>query len=62
MQSVPFLSLAIWTPIVFGVAILRIGSDRYPHRARWLALVGAIVGLLVTVPLVAGFDAHNTAA
>lgn len=62
MQSVPFLSLAIWTPIVFGVAVLRIGSDRYPHRARWLALIGAIVGLLVTVPLVTGFDAHNTAA
>ncbi|GAB7535901.1 NuoM family protein [Burkholderia sp. 22PA0099] len=62
MQSVPFLSLAIWTPIVFGVAVLRIGSDRYPHRARWLALIGAIVGLLLTVPLVAGFDAHNTAA
>ncbi len=62
MQSVPFLSLAILTPIVFGVAVLRIGSDRYPHRARWLALIGAIVGLLVTVPIVIGFDAHNTAA
>jgi NADH-quinone oxidoreductase subunit M len=29
-----------------------------PQRARWLALVGACVGLLLTFPLIAHFDNH----
>jgi len=61
MQSVPFLSLAIWVPILFGVVVLRVGSDRHPQRARWLALIGAIVGLLLTVPLIVGFDTSDAA-
>ncbi|WP_321878391.1 NADH-quinone oxidoreductase subunit M [Paraburkholderia bannensis] len=61
MQSVPFLSLAIWIPILFGVAVLRLGSDRHPQRTRWLSLVGSIVGLLVTIPLITGFDNHVAA-
>jgi NADH-quinone oxidoreductase subunit M len=61
MQSVPFLSLAIWIPILFGVAVLRLGADRHPQRARWLALIGAVVSLLVTVPLITGFDSHVSA-
>ncbi|MEM5327654.1 NADH-quinone oxidoreductase subunit M [Paraburkholderia sp. JHI2823] len=59
MQSVPFLSLAIWIPILFGVAVLRLGSDRHPQRARWLSLIGAVVGLLLTLPLISGFDNHQ---
>ncbi|WP_310633421.1 NADH-quinone oxidoreductase subunit M [Paraburkholderia sp.] len=59
MQSVPFLSLAIWIPILFGVAVLRLGSDRHPQRARWLSLIGSIVGLLLTLPLISGFDNHQ---
>ncbi|WP_322105646.1 NADH-quinone oxidoreductase subunit M [Paraburkholderia sp. J41] len=58
MQSVPFLSLAIWIPILFGVAVLRLGSDRHPQRARWLSLIGSIVGLVLTLPLITGFDNH----
>jgi len=58
MQSVPFLSLSIWIPILFGVAVLRVGSDRHPQRARWLSLIGAVVSLLVTLPLITGFDNH----
>jgi NADH-quinone oxidoreductase subunit M len=59
MQSVPFLSLAIWIPILFGVVVLRVGSG-HAQRARWVALVGAVVGLLLTLPLIVGFD--NTVA
>ena len=35
------LSLAIWTPIVFGVLLLLVGGDEKVARTRWLSLVGA---------------------
>jgi NADH-quinone oxidoreductase subunit M len=47
----PYLSLAIWVPIVAGVAVLAVGRDRDAGLARWIALIGAAVGLLVTLPL-----------
>ena len=53
----PLLSLAIWVPIVAGVAVLATGSDRNARAARLIALAGAILGLLVTLPLYSGFDA-----
>jgi NADH-quinone oxidoreductase subunit M len=51
MTALPYLSLAIWVPIVTGLAVLAVGSDRDAGITRWIALVGAIVGLLVTLPL-----------
>jgi len=58
MQGVHLLSLAIWVPIVAGLAVLATGSDRYAGVARVLALVGALLGFLVTIPLYTGFDPH----
>ena len=58
MQSLPLLSLAIWVPIVFGIAILCVGSSRNPGPARWIAITGAGLGLLLTLPLVFGYDAQ----
>ena len=55
------LSLAIWTPIFFGVLLLAFGSDKHAPAARWLALIGSLVGLAVTVPLIGGFDAGTAA-
>src|SRR5512136_2761855 len=52
----PYLSLAIWVPIVAGLAVLAVGRDRDAAVARWIALVGAFVGLLVTLPLWIHFD------
>src|SRR5689334_2632941 len=52
----PFLSLAIWLPIAFGIAVLAIGRDRNPVPARWLALAGSVLGFLVTIPLWTQFD------
>jgi NADH-quinone oxidoreductase subunit M len=52
----PYLSLAIWVPIVAGLAVLAVGRDRDAALARWIALVGAVVGLLVTLPLWLHFD------
>ena len=50
------LSLAIWVPIAAGVLILFTGSDRNAQAARVIALVGSILGFLVTLPLYISFD------
>jgi NADH-quinone oxidoreductase subunit M len=55
------LSLAIWVPIVFGIILLAIGRDEQPGAARWIALIGAVLGFLVTIPLITGFDASTAA-
>ena len=56
MTSIPYLSLAIWLPIVFGALILFIGRDENPGLTRWLSLAGAIVSFIVTIPLLQNFD------
>jgi len=55
------LSLAIWMPIVFGVVLLALGRDEHANAVRWIALVGALVSLAVTVPLYAGFELGTAA-
>ncbi|WPC68363.1 NADH-quinone oxidoreductase subunit M [Rhodoferax ferrireducens] len=55
------LSLAIWTPIIFGVVLLALGRDDQARTVRWVALVGAIVSFLVTLPLYAGFKLGTAA-
>jgi NADH-quinone oxidoreductase subunit M len=54
------LSLAIWTPIFFGVLLLALGRDDQAPTVRWIALVGAVVSLLFTLPIYSGFQ-NNTA-
>ncbi len=49
------LSLAIWTPIVFGVVLLALGRDEQAGAVRWIALIGAVISFLVTLPLYGGF-------
>ena len=51
----PILSLVIWVPIAAGLAVLAVG-DRNAPAARVIALVGAIAGLLVALPLWTQFD------
>lgn len=55
------LSLAIWTPIAFGVLLLALGRDEHARAVRWIALVGALIGFLVTVPLYGGFELGTAA-
>ena len=50
------LSLAIWTPIVFGVVLLALGRDDQARTVRWIALIGAVVSFLVTLPLYSAFQ------
>lgn len=55
------LSLAIWVPICFGVVLLALGRDDQAVVVRWVALVGAVISLLVTVPLYTGFVVDSAA-
>jgi len=53
--GLPIISVAIWLPIIFGILILATGGDKNAPLARILALVGSVLGFLVTIPLYAGF-------
>ncbi len=55
------LSLAIWVPIAFGALLLAVGRDEHARAVRWLALVGALIGFLVTLPLYDGFQTGTAA-
>ena len=55
------LSLAIWTPVFFGVVLLSLGRDQHANAVRWIALVGAVLSFLITVPLITGFDTTTSA-
>jgi len=57
----PYLSLAIWVPIVAGIVVLGFSRDRDAGFARWVALIGAVAGFLVTIPLYAHFDTSTSA-
>jgi NADH-quinone oxidoreductase subunit M len=55
------LSLAIWTPIIFGTVLLALGRDEQARSVRWIALIGAVVSFLVTLPLYDGFQLGTSA-
>ncbi|WP_175836944.1 NADH-quinone oxidoreductase subunit M [Burkholderia anthina] len=61
MHAFPILSTAIWLPIIFGLLVLVVGNDKKPGAARWVALIGSLLGLAVTIPLVTGFDSSTAA-
>jgi NADH-quinone oxidoreductase subunit M len=50
------LSIAIWLPIAVGVLLFALGRDDNAGAVRWVALIGSIASLLVTLPLITGFD------
>jgi NADH-quinone oxidoreductase subunit M len=55
------LSLSIWLPIAFGALLLAVGRDQNAGVVRGVALVGAIVSFLVTLPLITRFDITTAA-
>src|SRR4030095_9384701 len=54
------VSLSSWVPIAAGRAVLAVGRDRDAAAARWIALAGAIAGLVVTLPLWLHFDTSTS--
>ena len=55
------LSLAIWTPIAFGAVLLALGRDEHARVVRWVALIGALISFLITLPLYTQFDTSSAA-
>jgi len=53
--GLPIISVAIWLPIIFGILVLATGDDKNAQMARIIALVGSVLGFLVTIPLYTGF-------
>ncbi|MPT40617.1 MAG: NADH-quinone oxidoreductase subunit M [Achromobacter sp.] len=60
-NTFPWLTLAIFVPIVFGLLVLALGRDDRPGLTRGLSLIGSIAGFLVTIPLYTGFDSKTAA-
>jgi NADH-quinone oxidoreductase subunit M len=60
-MGVGLLSVSIWLPIAFGCLLLALGRDDNAKVVRWVALVGALVSFLVTIPLITGFDLGQSA-
>ncbi|MCL2162286.1 MAG: NADH-quinone oxidoreductase subunit M [Betaproteobacteria bacterium] len=56
MTDIPYLSLAIWIPILGGLLVLATGSDTNARMARMTALLTAVLGFAVTIPLFTSFD------
>jgi NADH-quinone oxidoreductase subunit M len=54
----PLLSILIWLPIIGGALILAL---RNAQAARWAALLVAVVTLLLSLPLLSGYDTGNDA-
>ncbi|RZT09503.1 NADH-quinone oxidoreductase subunit M [Duganella sp. CF402] len=52
----PYLSLAIWLPIIFGLIVLAVGRDSNAGFTRVLTLIGSIVSFGATIPLITNFD------
>ena len=59
--TTPWLTFAIFVPIVCGLLILAVGSDERPALTRNLSLISALLSFFVTIPLYTGFD-NTTAA
>ena len=55
-STFPWLTLSIFVPIVAGLLVLLLGRDDRPGFTRVLALIGSVLGFLVTLPLYTGFN------
>jgi NADH-quinone oxidoreductase subunit M len=56
LTSIPYLSLAIWTPVVLGILILALGRDSNKGLVRWAALAASLIAFAATLPIVQHFD------
>lgn len=59
--DLPLLSLVIWTPIIGGLLVLLVGSNRSGLEAKVLSLLISIATFALSIPLYTQFDitTHN---
>jgi NADH-quinone oxidoreductase subunit M len=50
------LSTSIWLPILAGIVVLLLGSDKKADFTRWLALAGSLAAFFATLPLVTKYN------
>ncbi|MFN4987660.1 MAG: NADH-quinone oxidoreductase subunit M, partial [Burkholderiales bacterium] len=55
-SAFPILSVAIWLPILIGLSLVLAGRRLSDLSIRQLAIAGAVVSFLATLPIVSGFD------
>ena len=55
------LSLAIWIPVAFGILLLAVGRQENATVAKWIALIGSLIGFAVTIPVMTQFDGGTAA-
>ena len=55
-SAFPVLSVSIWLPILTGIAVILLGRTLSNAAIRWLALAASLLGFVVTIPLITGFD------
>ena len=60
-NAFPVLSLAIWLPIVWGVALLFTDGRVARPTIRMTALAGSVLGFLATIPVMSGFNVGTSA-
>src|SRR5215470_9113792 len=54
------LSALVWLPIATGVLVLLMGDQRIA-AARWVALIGSLLTLVLSLPLMVHFDGSTHA-
>ncbi len=54
------LSIAIWSPIFFGVLVLILNNRINVRKINYLALFGALVSFIVTIPIYKNFNTNLT--
>ena len=54
-MDLPILSIVIWLPILAGIVVLMLGSER-AALAKRIALAGSAVTFAASIPLYTGFD------
>jgi NADH-quinone oxidoreductase subunit M len=60
MTGFPILSVLVWLPIAAGVVALALGDKRIA-TVRWVALIGALLTFLISLPLITRFDSSTAA-
>lgn len=60
-NNIPYLGLAIWMPILFGVLIMAWGNNKNAGTVRAFSLAAALASFAITLPLYFGFDTSTAA-